>query len=57
MSSPYQKLYKRPLSPEEVAEIKFNLIGYFKTLIEMDRQYQAWQKSKSTSKLTTNDNK
>ncbi len=41
--NPYEKLYNRNLSENEMAEIKHNLLGYLKLLIEVDKQ----QKKKS----------
>ncbi len=55
--NPYERLYGKPLSPDKVAEMKFNLLGYIKTLIEMDRQYQEWLKEKSKKELQQNDSK
>lgn len=54
--SPYERLYGKPLPSEKVAEMRFNLLGFFKTLIEMDRQHEEWKK-KTTSKLIKNDRK
>jgi len=40
----YEQLVGKSLTPEQVAEIKFNLVKYVETLIEMDRQHQNWHK-------------
>jgi len=40
----YEQLVGKFLTPEQVAEIKFNLVKYVETLIEMDRQHQDWLK-------------
>lgn len=45
-----EQLYGKPLTPQQVAEMRFNLKNYVKTLIEMDRQYQAWLKEQSDAK-------
>ncbi len=52
-SNPYERLYGKPLAPEKVAEIKFNFKNYIELLIQMDRQYQEYLKTKD---LTENDN-
>lgn len=49
-----EQLYGKPLTPQQVAEMRFNLKNYVKTLIEMDRQYQAWLKEQLD---TNNDQK
>lgn len=36
--NPYEKLYGRKLSGNEMAEIEHNLLGYFKTLMKIDRR-------------------
>lgn len=54
----YEKLYDKKLDDENVAEMRYNLVGYFQVLIEMDRQYQEYQKQKKQKKvLIKNDNK
>jgi hypothetical protein len=55
--NPYEQIYGKQLSPDKLAEMKFNLLGYLKTLIEMDRQYQAWLVEKKQKEVDTNDNK
>ena len=54
--NPYERLYRKLLTPGEVAEMKFNLLGYLKTLIEMDKQYQEWLREKDRKGLHINDN-
>lgn len=53
---PYEQLYGKNLSQEQQAEIKFNLVGYLKTLIEMDVQHREWSKEKEQRRLHINDN-
>ena len=36
--NPLEKLYKKKLSPDEQEELKHNLFGYLKLLLEMDRE-------------------
>lgn len=36
--NPFEKLYKRKLSDDELAEIRHNLFGYMDLLLEMDRE-------------------
>lgn len=55
--NPYEQLYRKPLTKEKVTEMKFNLVGYLKTLIEMDKQYQEWLKEKDGKELHVNDSK
>jgi hypothetical protein len=43
----FEELVGRPLSPEEVSEMKFNLVGYVQTLITLDRQQKAWLKQQA----------
>lgn len=45
-ATPYQHLYKRRLKPAEAEEMHYNLTGYIRVLIEMDKQYQEWLKKK-----------
>ena len=40
----YEELVGKSLTPEQVAEIKFNIVKYVETLIEMDRQHKDWIK-------------
>jgi hypothetical protein len=56
----YEKLYKKSLQDEEVAEMRYNLVGYLKVLIEMDQQHKAWlleNTKKSKSNLSSTDSK
>ncbi|HET9173874.1 MAG TPA: hypothetical protein VFN56_01185 [Candidatus Saccharimonadales bacterium] len=46
----FEQLYGKPLTPQQVAEMRFNLKNYVKTLIEMDKQYQAWLKEQADTK-------
>lgn len=46
----FEQLYGKPLTPQQVAEMRFNLKNYVKTLIQMDRQYQAWLKEQTNNK-------
>jgi hypothetical protein len=46
----YEKLYGKSLTPQQVAEMKFNLLNYVKTLIQMDKQHQAWLKEQAAKK-------
>lgn len=55
--NPYEQLYRKPLTQEKVTEMKFNLVGYLKTLIEMDKQHQEWLKTKNEKDLHVNDSK
>lgn len=34
----YEKLYQKKLDSDEVSEIKSNLMGFFKLLIEIDKK-------------------
>jgi hypothetical protein len=38
----YEQLVGKSLTPEQVAEIKFNLVKYVETLIAMDKQQKDW---------------
>jgi len=46
----YEKLYGKTLTPQQVAEMKFNLLNYIKTLIQMDKQHKAWLKEQADKK-------
>jgi hypothetical protein len=51
--SPYEELVGKPLTKDEEAEMKFNLVNFVETLIAMDRQHQKWiknQKEQSNEK-------
>ena len=37
----FERLYKRELSKQELFEINRNLIGFFETLIKLDKKLQA----------------
>lgn len=52
--NPFEQLYGKPLSKQQVAEIRFNLKNYVKTLIQMDKQYQAWLKEQANNKDSQN---
>lgn len=39
-TSPYQKLYGKPLTAEQVSEMNFNLVRFVETLIAMDKQHK-----------------
>jgi len=54
--SPYERLYGKTLPPEKIAEMKFNILGFLRTLLEMDKQYQECQQQKTISGLHKNDN-
>lgn len=43
--SPYGELCGKPLTKEQEAELKFNLVNYVETLIAMDRQHKSWLKN------------
>lgn len=43
--SPYEELCDKPLTKEQEAELKFNLVNYVETLIAMDCQHKAWLKN------------
>lgn len=49
-----EQLYGKLLTPQQVAEMRFNLKNYVKTLIEMDRQYQVWLKEQADTKNNQN---
>lgn len=36
----FEKLYGRSLTEQELFSIKYNLIGFFNTLIKLDKQIQ-----------------
>lgn len=36
--NPFEKLYKRELTPDELAEIKHNFFGFMDLLIEIDKE-------------------
>lgn len=46
LGSPYEELCGKPLTKEQEAEMKFNLVNFVETLIAMDRQHKAWLKNK-----------
>lgn len=41
--NPLERLYDESLSPDHVAEAKFNLVNYIELLIELDRQNLEWK--------------
>lgn len=43
--SPYEELCGKPLTKEQVAEMKFNLVNVLETFIAMDRQHKEWLKN------------
>jgi hypothetical protein len=46
----FEQLYGKSLTQQQVAEMKFNLLNYVKTLIQMDKQHQAWLKEQADEK-------
>ena len=42
----------KPLTKEQEAEIRFNLVNFVETLIAMDRQKQEWDKQKQAKKIS-----
>ena len=40
--NPYERLYNKSLTTEQVAEMRFNLVRYLELLILLDRQNQEW---------------
>lgn len=46
------KLYKRELSDDEVREAAFNLTGFFRVLIEVDREQHIVSKDENKLDLT-----
>lgn len=40
--SPFSEHYGRQLTDDELAELRFNLVNFIETLIQMDRQHQDW---------------
>lgn len=42
----FEKLYGTSLTSQQVAEMKFNLVSYVKTLIQMDKQHKDWLEKK-----------
>lgn len=42
----------KPLTKEQEAEIRFNLINFVETLIAMDRQKQEWDKQKQAKEIS-----
>lgn len=55
-TDPFERLYGKPLTAEQKAEIKFNLVRFIETLIAMDRQHQEWLKAKANAATNTNKN-
>jgi len=54
----YERLYDKPLDKEKVAELRHNLIGYIKVLIEMDKQHKEYIKhQKQKKELIVDDSK
>jgi hypothetical protein len=45
----FEQLYGKTLTPEQLAELKFNLVKYVETLIQMDRQHKAWLERKNAN--------
>jgi len=37
----FERLYKRELSKQELFEIQRNMIGFFETLVKLDKKLQA----------------
>lgn len=52
--SPYEKLYGRRLSCDEVAEMKSNLTGFMVELIKADKENQAEAKRNDQSNRNPN---
>ena len=50
LKASFEQLYGKPLTDQQVAEMKFNLLNYVKTLIQMDKQHKAWLKEQATKK-------
>ncbi len=47
---PFEELYGKPLSQDEVNEMKSNLVNYVQTLIQMDRQHKTWLANRKMTK-------
>ena len=40
----YEKLYKRKLSEDEKAEMRYNLVGFFELLLEIEKESKKREK-------------
>jgi hypothetical protein len=49
-NNPFEQLYGKSLTPEQVAEMKFNLSKYVEALIQMDKQHKEWLKQQKSTK-------
>lgn len=47
-----KEMCDKPLTKEQEAEIRFNLVNFVETLIAMDRQKQEWDKQKQTREIS-----
>ena len=45
----FEQLYGKPLTQQQVAEMKFNLSLYIESLAEMDKQHKEWLKQQDTA--------
>lgn len=52
LQNPYKRLYNKPLSTEQMAEMRFNLINFVETLIQMDIQHKEWLKQQTHAEVT-----
>jgi hypothetical protein len=52
----FERLYDKQLDADQVAEMRYNLTGYLRVLVEMDKQYQEYLKQqKQEGNLNAND--
>lgn len=50
----FERLYEKPLTKQQVAEMKFNLSKYIETLMQMDEQHKKWLKEQANSRDENN---
>jgi hypothetical protein len=52
--NPFEQLVGKPLTPEQVAEMRFNLTSYVEVLMQMDKQHKEWlqKQAKATVEKT-----
>lgn len=53
--NPYERMYGKSLTAEQVAEMRFNLVRYLELLIVLDRQHQEWLEERAHAKTQENE--
>jgi hypothetical protein len=55
LKSSYEKIYGRPLTAQQEAEMSFNLVRYIELLIVLDQQHKDWLEEQAKAASVDND--